>query len=35
MYTFIAGVVFGIVLVVYMAKENARNSFEQSFGPRK
>lgn len=35
MYTFIAGVLFGISLIVYMAKENAKSSFEQSFGRRK
>ena len=35
MYTFIAGVLFGISLVVYMAKDNARQSLERSFGPRK
>lgn len=35
MYTFIAGVLFGIALVVYMAKENARKSFQQSFGRKK
>ena len=35
MYTFIAGVLFGIAMVIYMAKENATKSFEQSFGRRK
>ena len=35
MYTFIAGVLFGITLVVYMAKENAAKSFRQSFNQRK
>lgn len=35
MYTFVAGVLFGIILVVYMAKADTRRSFEQSFGPKK
>lgn len=35
MYTFIAGVLFGIVMVVYMAKENARHSIENTFGRRR
>lgn len=35
MYTFIAGVLFGIVMVVYMAKENAKHSIENTFGRRR
>lgn len=35
MYTFIAGVLFGVSLVVYIAKENTRKSFERSFGTKK
>lgn len=34
MYTFIAGTFFGIMLVVYMARESAKSSVERSFGPR-
>lgn len=35
MYTFIAGVLFGIAMVIYMAKENARHSIENTFGRRR
>jgi len=34
MYTFIAGVMFGIAIVMYLAKGSAQNSIERSFGKK-
>ena len=34
MYTFIAGVLFGITIVTYLAKGSAQNSIERAFGKK-